>query len=333
MGVALSGRSMRRVSFPLWSPHLFPLLLLWGPSFLALRVATESIPPLLTATLRFSAAGVALGIATVALLGWRRGAAAFGSAPQAVWALMIGVLTVGLAGGAQARAQAVVPSGLAALAFATIPTLLLILNLGRERRSRPLRAARLSALLVGAGCVLAVLGGETLFGDPIGPFERALLFAAPLTWALGSRLSRAFSLPPHPLANSALQMIGGAMALGFAAGTTHDWHRATDVTGGSIAALLFLVVGSSLGGTLLFTEAARRVAPRSLQLATLLTPLAALLLGAVTGEKLGSPLGVLGTFIAVAGIGSVILPRYARPTSEKVPARDPRPADLLSRPA
>lgn len=190
--------------------------LVWGSTYLAIRVAVETIPPFLMAATRFLVAGGLLYAWSV-----RRGDVAGDRVGPVQWraAALIGGLLLVCGNGALSWAEQRVPSGVAALIVATVPLWMVILaGLRREER---LRARVVAGLAVGfAGTGLLVVVSQSSGGGRLRLSGLLVVVGASICWAAGSVLSRTANLPRRPLVSTAMQMLaGGAMLLVLAAAT------------------------------------------------------------------------------------------------------------------
>ena len=210
------------------------IYILWGSTYLAIRLAIHTIPPFLMAGSRLFTAGVILyaisaraGAPRPTRLHWRN--AALAAIPLFVFG-----------NGGVTWAEQKVSSGAASLVIATLPAWLLLLDWGYGGRSRP-RVVELLGLGIGLSgvAVLSAPGGIKL--DGVG----VLLFAA-IAWAVGSLLNRYSELPSSPVRVAGMQMlIGGAvmMALGLGLGeTTRFDFAAVSVRSG--AAWVYLAIAA-----------------------------------------------------------------------------------------
>ncbi len=158
--------------------------LLWGSTYLGIRVMVETLPPLLGSAVRFLVAGVLLAAWTAL----RRGSPVGPGRREAGGTLLLGLLLVAGGPGLTAVAERDVPSGLAALVVATVPLWVVLLRrLGGER---PAPAALLGVVLGFAGVALVVLPGGT---GAAGALGLVLLVVVALSFATGSVLA-----PPGP---------------------------------------------------------------------------------------------------------------------------------------
>lgn len=201
--------SNRSTGWRVWAA-LWIVYIVWGSTYLAIRVVVETMPPLLSASLRFVLAGLIM----FGILAYRRGRAGIKVGRREVVAsTIIGSLLLLGANGLVMIAEQTVPSGLAALLIASVPLWVILLRtISRDRVGK----ATLGAVGVGfIGVGILVLPGNRPEG--VGLFGPLLLIAASASWATGSFLSRRLTLPRDPLVSTALQMICGGAVMGVAA--------------------------------------------------------------------------------------------------------------------
>ena len=259
--------------------------LVWGSTYLGIRVAVETLPPFLLAGTRFIAAGLLL-------YAWARirGAPAPG---RREWlaAVGIGILLVAGANAVVGWAEQKVPSGLAALIVAGMPLWVAVFQrvapggkpIGRKPTHRPrggLRWARASAAGTGRG-----RGWRAASSRMVG------LVLASVSWALGSVLSRRVPLPGDSLLASAMSMLaGGVVALGIGVATNElAGFDPARVSAASIAAWAYLVVFGSMLAFTCFTWLVTVVDPTRVATYAYVNPVVALLLGWwLAGSRSGS---------------------------------------------
>lgn len=213
----------------------------WGSTYLAIRVVVETMPPLLMAGARFFLAG-AIVYAAVRI---RRGPAAVRiTRAELAGAALVGSLLVTGGNGLVMVAEQDVASHLAALIISSVP---LWVVLYRRITGDPVPRATLASVFVGfAGVALLFIPGS---GDNDGSLIGfVLLCVAAPSWALGSFISRKVSLPRDPFASTAFQMMAGGVTsalIGLAIGELGDTH-VDRFSGDSWLALGYLVVFGSL---------------------------------------------------------------------------------------
>lgn len=276
---------------------LVTLYLVWGSTYLAIRVVVESIPPLTGSAVRFLIAGSLLYAATI-----RRGDAASDRPGRLEWrdAAIIGGLLLAGGNGLLAVGEQTVPSGIAALIIATLPIWVAIL--GRVFFGVVLTRTIILGTVIGFAGV-AVLVWPSGGSGGLDPFGVAVVLLSPVFWATGSLFSRTAHVPRRPLVGTAMQMLAGSAVLFVLAVVTGDLFRvrAAEITATSLAALVYLIVVGSLVGYTTYVWLLR-VAPISL-VATYayVNPVIAVLLGAlVLAEPLEPRTLAAGAIIIVA---------------------------------
>lgn len=255
------------------------LYLIWGSTYLAIRVALEAFPPLQLAGVRFVIAGGAL-------LGWQhlRGAR-FPTLREWRSSLIIGVLLIG-GNTLVTAAEQWVSSGLTAVAIGSVPLWVGLLSglFGRW----PARNEWLALGVGFAGVMLLNLGGE-LRGQPLGA---ALLLLSALVWSLGSILSGRLPKASGLSGTGALMLCGGVLDLLIALIIKES--RPHDVTFRAVFSFFWLVIPGSIVAFSTFTWLLGKVRPTLATSYAYVNPVVAVGLGAlilnepITGTSLGA---------------------------------------------
>jgi drug/metabolite transporter (DMT)-like permease len=274
----------------------------WGSTYLGIRVAIESMPPLVMAGSRFVIAGLILF--PVALRGARPTRA------QWLGCALTGTLLLG-GNGALSLAERTVPTGLASLLIATVPLWLLgadaILN--RTRLSW-MQAGGLLVRLAGVALLSGSMGGSVSLTGIV------ICLCAAVAWALGTVLSRRVPMPGNPALGAAMQMLTAGVVLLVAAavsGEAESFHPGA-VTGRSWLAFAYLIGFGSLIGFSAFVLAVRLLPTTTVATYAYVNPVIAVLLGVtLLGEHL-SPVMVVGGALIVSAVGLVVV----RPASPRV---------------
>jgi len=278
---------------------LVTLYLVWGSTYLAIRIAVESIPPFAMASVRFLIAGALLYAVTI-----RRGDTVGDRPGRKEWrdsAIVGGALLLG-GMGLVAVGEVTVPSGIAALIIASLP--LWIALLGRVFLGDRLTVPVLVGILIGFGGVallVAPTGGVTF-----DPFGIAVLLLSPISWAAGSLYSRNATLPQRPLVATAMQMLCGGAILGVASLLTGELGRIdlSAITTASIAAVVYLILVGSLVGFTCYVWLLRNAPVTTVTTYAYVNPVVAFILGAIVlGEPIGPRTVVSGAII----VGAVAL--------------------------
>jgi drug/metabolite transporter (DMT)-like permease len=238
---------------------LVTLYVVWGSTYLAIRVAVETIPPLTGSAVRFLIAGSLLYVFTI-----RSGDAAGDRPGRLEWrdAVIIGGLLLAGGNGLLAVGEQTVPSGIAALIIATLP--LWVAILGRVFFGVVLTRTIVAGTVIGFVGV-AVLVSPSGASGGLDPFGVLVCLLSPVFWATGSLFSRTAHVPRRPLVGTAMQMLAGSVVLFVLATITGDIFRlrVAEIAPASLAAVAYLIVVGSLVGYTTYVWLLR-VAPISL---------------------------------------------------------------------
>jgi drug/metabolite transporter (DMT)-like permease len=296
---------------PAWKTLLaFAIIyLVWGTTFLAIRVGVQEIPPFLMAAMRFLVAGGVLCAWTIAQ-GERSPTARQWIAASAI-SIFIFVLDYGLLFWAEQR----VPSGVAAVVLALIPLFMALSEIAFLRTQK--LTARLSlALLTGiAGVAVLMSRSLNLSGAPIDRRGALALIVASMSWSFGSVLTRKLELPPSKAMSSGAQMLAGGFFLALAAaalGEFRDFHP-SDVSRGAWLALLYLIVFGSIIGFTAYVWLIHHESPTKVATYAYVNPVVAVLVGYfLGGESLGLRT-VLGTLFVLTSVVVITSARAGNP--------------------
>jgi drug/metabolite transporter (DMT)-like permease len=279
---------------------LWIVYLVWGSTYLAIRVVVETVPPFLSAGGRFVLAGAAM----LAFLAWRRGPSVLRpSRRQLLSCLAVGVLLMG-ANAVVSVAEVDVPSSMAALLIASVPLWVIL-----YRRALGDRVAAISvlAVLIGfAGVAILLLPGKQTGGAPLLALLTCVVAA--VMWAGGSVASTRLELPSDPFVSGGWQMLlGGGVCLltGVLVGELGDFQPA-EFSSRSLVAFAYLVV---FGSWLAFTAYAWLLqnAPVS-RVATYayVNPVVAIALGWALLDEAVTATTFAGAAVIVASVAAVV---------------------------
>jgi len=180
---------------------------IWGSTYLAIRVGVESFPPLLLAGLRH----LVFGLLFYPILRWKTGIRP--TAEHWRTAAVTGFLLLFMGNGGVCVAEQSVASGVAALLVATVSLWIVLIDWLRPGGVRP--AARvLAGLLLGFAGLALLVGPKHLGGsERVSPVGVAILVIASFAWSCGSLYSKHGALPPSPLMGAAMQSLCGGTIL------------------------------------------------------------------------------------------------------------------------
>ncbi len=276
---------------------LWIVYIVWGSTYLAIRVMVETVPPLLGAGVRFTVAGAVM----VGVLAVRRSVRP--TRAQLLSALLVGALLPG-ANAVVSVAEQEVPSSIAALLIGSVPLWVILL---RRASGDSVPRASVGAVLMGfAGVALLLRPGEQS-GDATFLGLLACVIAAAM-WASGSFASPRLQLPRDPLVSTGWQMLMGGLVIlvaGLVSGEAGDVNLAAFSTR-SVLALTYLV---AIGSWVAFTAYAWLLqnAPIS-RVATYayVNPAVAIVLGWLILDEVITPITLVGATIIVASVALVV---------------------------
>lgn len=275
--------------------------IIWGSTYLGIRLAIETLPPFLMAGTRFSLAGAILIIWAI-LKGQRS------MPPLAMWrrALVIGGLLLLGGNGGVTWAEKYVATGLAALLVATEPLWVVLLNWSISRQ-RPNSRVLLGVLIGLSGVAMLVGDGLKSSGNSrwslIGG---GVVLIAAFSWAAGSVYSNRRPIEAPTLMAAGMQMFSGGALLFLLAAGTGDVQRLNfaNASWTSIGAFFYLLLFGSLVGFTAYSWLLNNVTPARAATYAYVNPVVAVLLGwLIAGEPLTSQMLISAAVI----IGSVII--------------------------
>jgi drug/metabolite transporter (DMT)-like permease len=292
------------------------IYLIWGSTYLAIRIAIETFPPFLMAGIRFLIAGAIL-------YPWSK----LHGAPQpsrAHWlaATVVGGLLLLGGNGGVVWAEQHVPSGLTALLIGTVPLWMVLLDWLRRNGVKPSNSVIVGLMLGFVGITLLIGPGKIAGGRQVDLVGAAVLILASLSWATGSLYSRRAQLPASPLLATAMEMLAGGALLFVAGLLAGEWTRfnLSALSLRSWLALGYLIVFGALVGFTAYIWLLRVSTPAHVSTYAYVNPVVAIFLGwAFAGEPLTART-LLAAAVIVAAV--VIITTYrVRGVVEKKPAQ------------
>ena len=258
----------------------FAIYVVWGSTYLAIKVAVETVPPLATAGARHLVAGLIL-------FAWARAWKARLTAAEWRASLVVGVLFFLIGHGTLHWAEQTVPSGVAALLVATEPLwIALLMPVPGKSKWSARRGVGLAAGLIGVGLLVSpealAAGSHQLLGSS------AILLGA-VSWALGIRYAATASLPRDPFVRTATTLLCGAALLLTTSLATGEMTRfePSQLSSRSLLGLAYLIVFGSVVAFSAYTWLLERCSPTLVATHTYVNPVIAVLLGwAFAGEPL-----------------------------------------------
>lgn len=277
----------------------FALYVIWGSTYLAIRIGIQTWPPLMMAGVRFTLAGAIL----FAFMRFR-------GAPMPTWkqwkaAGMIGFLLLACGNGGVTLAEhAGVASSVAALAIAVVPLFTLLFGLLWGHRNTGLEWAGIVLGLIG----IALLNlGSNLQASPLGA---ALVILAAATWSFGSVWSRYLPLPPGPMASACEMLIAGAMML---IGSYLSGERLTQSPGLSgWLVMAYLVIFGSIVAFSAYMYLLKNVRPAAATSYAYVNPAVAVMLGVLFADEHIGPAEAAAMAVIISAVVLIGLPQWRK---------------------
>ncbi len=275
------------------------LTLIWGTTWAAIRVGLQGVPPFTGVALRFAIAGTLL-LALAPAFGVRLGRLPH---EKALW-VANGILSFCLSYSVVYWSEQYLPSGLAAVLFATCPLFVAVLAhfLLRRERLAPLAVVGLVLGFAGVAVIfsddLALLGGESVRHAAL------VMLVSPLVSAVATVAIKRWGSGVHPLSLSAVPMLIASLLMAVVA-LAVERHRPLVLDARSVGALLYLaVLGSAVTFTVYYWLLARVAATR-VALVSYLIPIVAVAVGAVLFDEPLRPRLLAGSALILAGVAIV----------------------------
>jgi drug/metabolite transporter (DMT)-like permease len=298
---------------------LLTVYLVWGSTYLALKVGVAHLPPLTLNAVRFLTAGLLLYAWCAARRRWRpeRGWRAPTPAQWRSGAIQ-GLLLPAAGTGGATWAEQKLPSGTTALLLATIP-LWMVLGLRIVDRER---VGVTAALGLAAGVAGVALLANPFSGTAPDPVATAVALAGAMCWGLGSVYARHAPRPEQPLLAAGVEMLCAGVALAVPAAASGELGRVRLAGGGagSVLALGYLIVFGSILAYSAYEWLLQHAPPRLAGTYAFVNPVVAVLLGAwLLDEELGGR-ALAATAVIALGVGLIVIRGPSARAEESAPA-------------
>jgi drug/metabolite transporter (DMT)-like permease len=282
--------------------------IVWGSTYLAIRVGVRTLPPFSMAALRYLVAGLLLFP-----VAWRSGTPEQRRTDRPgprQWAAMalLGIMLPAAGNGVVSWAELRLPSGIAAVLIGTVPLWMVLADAVVTRRMPGVaRWLALAAGIVGVA-VLSGGGGSHL---PLGPTVAALLAA--MSWGTGSVLQGLLPVPARPLLMAAMEMVCGGLACAVVALVRGESVDLGAVSGQSWWAIVYLISAGSLLAMTAYVFALSRLPATTVSSYAFVNPVVAVLLGAaLLGERLSGREALGAAIVVLSVAGLLTAPRRKR---------------------
>ncbi len=278
---------------------LIAVYIVWGSTYLAIRFAIETIPPFLSAGMRFLISGAILFL-------WRR--LSGDPAPTKIeWrsASIIGLLLLLGGNGGLVWAEQRIPSGIASLFIATTPLWMVLIDSLRPGGVRPNWLTWLGVFVGLSGTALLANPWQShAASPPLDPLGMVVLILAALSWSIGSLYSRKASLPNSPLMSTGMEMLVGSLGL-FAFGSMiGEWNHfnLASISLRSLGGLAYLIVFGSGIGFVAYTWLLRNAPTPLVSTYAYVNPVVAILLGSLVVDEPLEAIELISALIIICGV-------------------------------
>ena len=290
------------------------IYVVWGSTYLAIKVVVETIPPLTAAGIRFLLAG------TIVYAWARLRGAPPPSRKQRANLGVLGLLMFVPGYAALFWAERSVPSGLAAVLVATLPLWTILVEAGvlKRRRVTPVLAIALATGFTGVVLLASGRIGGAAGAVPLLPCIAVIL--GEMSWAVGSAITSQLDLPGSSLLTAGAEMLCGGAVLVLLGAAIGEWHAIPLPTPAAVAAMAYLIVVGSIIAFTAYTWLLGRTSATRLSSFSYVNPVVALALGyEFGGEHLTANALVASLLVLV----SVVLVQLTTARRSVRPSHDP----------
>ncbi|MBT1688184.1 DMT family transporter [Dawidia soli] len=275
---------------------LVAICIIWGTTFLAMRMAVVDFPPFLFTVIRQITAGSILVVFMLTI-----GKVKVPNKRYILRQALAGFLMISVGNGFVAWAEVHIPSGIAAVICSFMPVVVILLNMAIQKDERPTMPIML-------GVALGAVGIALIFGEHLSDFARpeyvmgiVMTLTAVMSWATGMIWMKKHSADSNPFLNAGLQMLfGGLWLIPFS--LLFDDLHAIPWTAKTLLPLAYLIVFGSVIAYTCYSYALRKLPVTIVSLYAYVNPLVAVVLGwLVLDEKLNTRMGI-AILLTIAGI-------------------------------
>jgi len=272
---------------------LWVVYIIWGSTYLGIKLAGDTIPAFSAVSARFLLAGGLMA----AWVAWRGGRRALRvTRKELACAALIGLLLPG-ANGLLFVSERTVPTGVASLIIASVPLLVVLLRLAGGDRPPPLAIAGVLVGFVGVAILFRPQGGATWWG-------MAITAIAAIGWAVGSYLSSRIPLPRDAFVATTFEMLaGGLILLPVGLAQRPDLGQ---VSATSLAAFAYLVLVGSLVGFTAYVWLLHHAPLGTVSTYAYVNPVVAIALGVLFLDEHLTWRTALGAAIVLASVAVVL---------------------------
>jgi drug/metabolite transporter (DMT)-like permease len=303
----------------IWTAILI-LYVVWGSTYLAIRVAVDTIPPFVMGAVRFAIAGLVM-LAAVAIA--RRGAVARPTRRELRDCAIVGTCLMFGGMGLVSWGEQTVPSGITGVLIAMMPVWVAVYGRVFFRERLPMLA--IVGIVVGIVGVVILVGQGIAVERNLDPAGIAALILSPMAWAAGSTFSaKRARLPSDPFLATGLEMLLGSTVLAVAAVLSGELasFRPGAVTGDAVLATAYLTAVGSLVAFTAFVWVIRHAPLPLVTTYAFVNPVIAVFLGWLLLHEAVGPVQLVAGGVIVLGVALIIVARSRMPGAVAAGATD-----------
>ena len=287
----------------------------WGSTYLAIRVMVETMPPLLSGGVRHVVAGAII----FAILLLRRGPGAFRlRRSELIGGAIVGLLLLLGGNGLVVLGEREVPSGLTALIVAVVPLCVVVLRvMFREK----IASGTILGVVAGFIGVAILIVPEGITGR-VDVVSMLMIVGAAISWSIGSYMSRRLDMPHDPLASTGVQMLVGGVALLATGALTGETIQPDQFSTESLLSLGYLILFGSVLAYTAYTWVLIHASVSRVSTYAYINPVVAVFLGWLLLRETVDLTMIIGAAVIIISVWMVIRTeaRKAKPSAGVVEA-------------
>jgi len=278
----------------------------WGSTYLAIRVMVETMPPLLSGGVRHVVAGAII----FAILLLRRGPGAFRlRRSELIGGAIVGLLLLLGGNGLVVLGEREVPSGLTALIVAVVPLCVVVLRaLFREK----IASGTILGVVAGFVGVAILIVPEGITGR-VDVVSMLMIVGAAISWSIGSYMSRRLDMPHDPLASTGVQMLVGGVALLATGALTGETIQPDQFSTESLLSLGYLILFGSVLAYTAYTWVLIHASVSRVSTYAYINPVVAVFLGWLLLRETVDLTMIIGAAVIIISVWMVIRTEARRP--------------------
>ncbi len=273
--------------------------IVWGSTYLAIRVMVQTMPPLLSAGARHVVAGL---IIFVLLLLWRGRGALRLRRSELIGGAIVGLLLLLGGNGLVVLGEREVPSGLTALIVAVVPLCVVVLRwMFREK----VATGTILGVVAGFVGVAILIVPEGITGR-VDVLSMLMIVGASISWAIGTIMSKRLDMPHDPLASTSVQMLVGGVALLGSGVLTGETVQAQQFSIESMLSLGYLILFGSVLAYTAYTWALIHASVSRVSTYAYVNPVVAVILGWLLLRETVDLTMIIGAAVIIVSVYLVV---------------------------